>query len=86
MEPYIVVFDAWRGDGASRLEQSQSQAALADMNRQRLLNFIEIEGLGSQVATVAQGTIIGAIGVITTPEVARRIESLEGVVRVMPAR
>lgn len=86
MAPYLVMFDAWRASGASRLEQTRAQVALADANRQRLLEFIEIEGLKNQVVPVAAGASIGAVGIVATPEAARRIESLAGVVRVMPAR
>ena len=83
MAPFLVLFEAWRGAGESRLEQTTSQVKLADANRRRLVDFIEKRGLTGQVASVAGSTVLGAIGVVMTPGAARRIESLDGVARVM---
>jgi hypothetical protein len=86
MAPFLVVFDSWRGKGHSRLDQTRSQVEVADSNRRKLLEFIEKRGLADQVASVAAGTVLGAVGVVMTPDAARRIEALEGVTRVMRAR
>ncbi len=86
MEPFLVLFDAWRGAGDSRLEQTMSQVALAEENRHKLMDFIKKQGLADKVASVAPGTTLGAIGVVMTPDAARRIEALDGVTRVMRAR
>lgn len=85
MVPFMVLFDAWRGAGESRAEQVNSQIEMVEANRRRLLHFIEKTGLKNQVASVAEGTVFGAIGVIMTPDAARRIATLDGVTSVMRA-
>jgi hypothetical protein len=85
MQPFLVVFDAWRGEGSSRAEQVGSQVHLAEANRRRLLGFIEKNGLKRQVASVAEGTVFGAVGVVMTPDAAKRIATLDGVTSVMQA-
>jgi hypothetical protein len=86
MEPFLVLFDDWRGAGDSRLEQTGAQSELAEANRRKLLDFIEKRGLAGQVASVAASTLLGAIGVIMTPDAARKIKALDGVTRVMRSR
>ncbi len=83
MEQYVVLFDTWRASAGSRSERMKAQADLADANRGRLVEFVKMEGLTGEVASVAQGTVLGAIGVVMTPAAARRIEKLDGVTRVI---
>ena len=79
MRPYIVMFDSWRGEEVSRYDQTVSQLEIVEENRQRLLKYIDDQGLQSLVSGVAPGTAFGAVGVIMTPEAAKVIKHLDGV-------
>lgn len=87
MSPFIVVFDDWRGrDGVARHEQIQSQISLAEEHRERLQSFIADEGLSGDVYSVAPATSLGMIGIVATIEAAKRLATMNGVVRVIPSR
>ena len=85
MEPYLVMFERWRGGGGDRRERTVAQARIADENAERLRLFVEHEGLSPLVASIAEGTTLGAVGIVAAAEAARRIERMDGVVRVMKA-
>lgn len=86
MDAYLVLFEDWRGAGTSRYERTRSQIDLVEHNVERLRGYIHQNDLGDQIASIANGTTIGAVGVIATVEGARRLGAMDGVVKVIRAR